>query len=1315
MATTPGTAWRGLAPYGEEERSALGSRDRDRDDVVRMITTDGFRAGLLHGESGVGKTSLLATVLPQLREQGVTVVTCADVMAPGESLAAGLTATGARSTAGEAPSAYVARVVGNAPPGQLYVFVLDDIDRALAGPNNLGDERVAQELAEMFARAMARTSGRARFLYACPNDRLHLFAYLERRTGSLFPPNCRHELARLAQPIAAEVLGDLLAAAGVSNDRTLADAVVAALGRGGPILPADLQIAMLGMRELRISSPAQLTRAGGGGELERHWIEGAARASGDERRGLRALAELASAPLGGGMPIARTAAEIGAPLALHADDVERIMATFADRGAVVRAGDGVAGEGSDRWRLAHEILVSRVRELAAPARASARRAHELLGAKATAGERLSPRELWSVRTEGVAATGDDERRVLADSLGFYKKVAIGAAVLPVVVLMLLWFMQRGRFYLDVAARPGGDRVVVRSGRAGLSSFDWMGFGDTIVDTGLSRAMIDPRAWSSVRSQDIGGDLAGWDRALDRVIEPRLAALVAYAATGENKALEALRKRATTPDDLAEVLVALRPIARGGSAEVEMIEAALTTPAPAVQQAAVAVAGAAANRNPDAYRDTLVRALTAADPELRRIAFAAVRQLGPDRAQPLYTAALAKDPEAAIRRELLLEVAGDEPDSAPPTADAAVPVLADADAGPTLRERAKTQLRRAFVTDPDRAAIAAAKLLADERAPTDSRVFAIRVILEDGDIGPAGEPALVDATRAAINSKTEAVRAAALPLYARVAPSGAVDDITRISSERLGRAMKVAVSLAWGELARAKIPAASAALEKLVKDESFEVRAAAAEAIGYLGRPAQEALIKMIKLERIEVAIGAARGLARTADVGASPAVAVDGIAQLWKRKGRSRREAAIVYAQMAKKRPAAVMNYLVAAARTPEDPSLHPLGAEGLCHAANQGNPEARRQLLKVTEDPSVEVRRMVIACTGDGPEAAKNGVAVATRLVKDSDGQIRAAAARVLAQSTAKGGKLSGGVGDALLALLEDPERDVRLIAIRAVGGLGDQAPKGAAAVLGRAFERADEGEKLLLLRAGRVVGADDLVGMAIADGSPLVRVEAVDSALQTGVRTSPTVSAALADADPQVRRAVLLRLATDKDKLEPPALERALALAVRDPDPELRQLALTTVARVAPKDAVGERLGRALASRAERERAQAAAAVIGLVERDAQLAVKLLTPLLDDPSHDVRVAMLASLGSAYAAVNSPEQLSNLLGRAEGNAMKRLAAAAAFVMLARTEAGRTAATAALTRIGERGPTMARRTARLVNGLIAGKADGIAFLEQLVP
>src|SRR3569623_2155039 len=233
----------------------------------------------------------------------------------------------------------------------------------------------------------------------------------------------------------------------------------------------------------------------------------------------------------------------------------------------------------------------------------------------------------------------------------------------------------------------------------------------------------------------------------------------------------------------------------------------------------------------------------------------------------------------------------------------------------------------------------------------------------------------------------------------------------------------------------------------------------------------------------------------------------------------------------------------------------------------------------------------------------------------------------------------------------------------------------------------------------------------MASADSSPLVRVAAVDAARGSGMRAAATLSAALADADPSVRKAALEHLA--KDKVDPQVMDRALSLAVRDPDPALSQLALPTIARVAPKEDVVARLHRSLASRVERERAQAAAAAIGLVDRDATLSVQLLEPLLDDPSHAVRVAMLPALAAAYAKTNTPEKVADILTDSETHAMRRLVAAAAFVTLAKTDAGLAAAQSVLKKIS--GPPMAALTAKLVAGLITNKADGMAFLQELVP
>jgi len=355
-----------------------------------------------------------------------------------------------------------------------------------------------------------------------------------------------------------------------------------------------------------------------------------------------------------------------------------------------------------------------------------------------------------------------------------------------------------------------------------------------------------------------------------------------------------------------------------------------------------------------------------------------------------------------------------------------------------------------------------------------------------------------------------------------------------------------------------------------------------------------------------------------------------------------------------------------------------------------------------------------VMACVADGPDPVKNGSQVAIKLVRDPDSAIRSDAARVLAMAAAKGSK-AAGITEAIVQLLDDSDHAVRLIAIRAVGGLGGDAPKTAATAMARMFERSDEGEKLALVRAAKQVGAGDLIGLGIADGSSLVRVEAVDAALVSGLRAAATLSAALADFDPAVRKAALERLAAQKTKLEPAVLERTLALAVRDPNPELSQLALTTIARVAAKDAVVARLHRSLGSRAERERAQAAAAAIGLVDRDAALSVQLLEPLIDDPSHDVRSAMLPALAAAYARTNDHDKLAGLLRDSENAGMRRLVVAAAFVVLARTEPGRAASETALGKVVKDGPPMAQQTAKLVLGLITNKADGMAFLQELVP
>ena len=1364
--TYPGTVTplRGLNAFAESERDVLFGRESERDELARLVSTEGYRAGLLYGESGVGKTSLLrAGLVPHLRDHGVVALLCEDIHHPEESFARALgRVTGSMRGGNEQVVQFLGRVLGDAV-GQIFLFIVDEADVALSGPRagaagavGSADDRVVSELGELFARVVARSSGRARFLFSCASERLHVFGALERRTGSLFPPSTRYELGRFQLDQAAFVLERTLALAGASADPHLARVIAAGLAEGGAaVLPADLQIAALAVVQLGVTTPSALDKLGGARELEAEWLRRAAASTGDERAALRLLAELAH-PAGAQAPnqpqavaMAAARASVDPSFARHA------LGVLQDKG-ITRAGPA-AGDGEPQFQLVHEIMAARVREVAAPARAAARRAFELLGSKAAHSRRLGLREWRAVRREGLSPSTPAERAVI-DRTRRFGLVALGVALgVPLALLIAVWVSLSGRYYLDATA--GGDgapRAVVREGRAGLSAFHWLpgGFGDVVADTGFTRAMIDADGWKQIAGRQLGGDLGAGNfaRQAFALLRPGRRGLIEYAATGSETALDGLVKGARTPDDVAALLAGLTPIARGLPQELSLVESALADVSPAVQSSGLALAASAERRRPGLYRASLARALTAPSAELRRLAVAALRGLPDDAAQAILKEAIALGPEPAAQRELGALLAASDPatGSAAPSATSALGLLAQASGTPApaavdgkaargagaarkpagadrkaaaaaarsssleLRERARSLLRRAFASAPGDAATATARLVGDESAPADDRVFAIDLLLE---MAPAkSHAALVEPAKQARDSKTEAVRAAALPLYARVAPQEAAGDLAlMLENQALSSGMKVAMALAWGEVAaRGKNRAAQGALETLIKDPSPRVRSAAAEAYGSVGRAAQPTLARMIKGERNEVALGAAVGLARSVESGGSTSSALSGLYQLWRQKGKPRRDAARIYARVARSKPSAVLGLLATAARSDEDPALHPIGVEGLCNAMVAGDRDAVGELSKAARAGDAEVRRLVIQCLSDNPRLLAAAARVALELAADADRQNRAEAARLVAALAATG-KPRPDVGEALARMARDDDREVRIIAIRALSALGEAAPRQALESLPRAYDGADETERLAILEAARHIGAGELARIGMSDPSPLVRVAALDTAMATRTEVATIVHSALSDPDPSVRRAAIERLAAGNHGLAAEEVDRALALAVRDRDDALSVLALGALARVGEPGQVEDRLRRLLASPSERERARAAQAARGLAQRDPKRAAALLEPLFADPSRDVRVALLPSLATAYAASRKPLELVAMLDGSETQPTRRLVVVAAFVMLAENRATRDGAVAALEKVTREGPPLARLFGQLGRGLISSSADGLAFLAELVP
>ena len=515
VATYPGTVspLRGLDPFGEAERDVWQGRETERDELSRLVTADTFRAGLLFGEPGVGKTSLVrAGLIPSLRDHGIVAMACEDLSQPAQSFATALTSFGIQPNANEQPVAFLARAVSNAVAGQQFIFVVDDVDLACH------DERIVGELAELYTKVVSRSAGKARFLFVCAAERLNSLGALERRTGSLFPPSNRYELPRLKAPAAAAIFDRVLSLSGVAADPQLAEAVVRGLDSGQGLLAADLQIAAMAMRDLRIGNLAALQKLGGPTELESAWLHDACRATGNERSALRLCAELADGPHG-----ARSTDAIIRRTNLDAGFAQQAFGVLEQRGVIVRADM----QGS-AWMLRHEVLTPRIRVLGAPARAAARRAFDLLGSKIQNKTRLSLMELYSLRHEGISPSSPAEVDVVARSKRHYMMIAGGIAAVPIVILIIILVSMRGRVFFDLEAAPGGDHVLVRGGRAGLSSFGWLpgsGYGEVIADTGLTRAMVAPEMWKKIDAHDLGSGKGDWSTQLKSIMAPQLAGLV----------------------------------------------------------------------------------------------------------------------------------------------------------------------------------------------------------------------------------------------------------------------------------------------------------------------------------------------------------------------------------------------------------------------------------------------------------------------------------------------------------------------------------------------------------------------------------------------------------------------------------------------------------------------------------------------------------------------------------------------------------------------------------------------------------------------
>jgi HEAT repeat protein len=1348
VGATPG-AFRGFLAFDEGAAEGFFGREEETARLAQLVSAEGTRVVVLSGESGGGKTSLLrAGLLPALQKRGSLAIYLggyddldAEVLRATGRLGVDPPAT--NPDGAEKPSDYLARLAHQARGGA--VLVLDHLEQALTG-------RAATAVTALIARVVEGGGARLRLVWAVDDVAVARLAPLRDAAGLGATAPAAMILERLTQAQAAQILERTALQSGTFFEAGLSDAIAADLCGGHPCLPLDLQLVARAIVELRLTSIRKYERSGGAGMLPVALLQHLCDRAGG-RAARRVLVDLAQ---NGEATFDAIAARTG----LDRELLTGALAPLKAQG-LLRARRATDGE---HWALTHPALASHVAEFALEDRARAAAARRSLHHRVTLGQRLNVVELYAVKRHLSAGLSISERALVARSLRrTILRLGLGVAV-ALGVFVFLFMNLRRSYTLGFEPAGGGPaaRVVVRLGRSNVSLFRLLPtrprLGSVIADTGFSAASLVSEtadriaAGKATGTLDRGGGAGGggggatlaagtattaggdrkygaagaravpaWLREVLNGLRP-VPRGVAKSLLGDPDGVTALKHAFSDPLARRETLEALAVIGRGRAGEDEILAAALADSAPEIRRRGVEVAAAIDRmQGGGSHGATLRSALADKSLDVRAAVLNETTTLSPAEAAGILTVAL-RDPDPAFRHtaEVATETLAERAPAV--AAEAVQQIVQSSDGG--VRRSGLALLERIATRASAECAGALAHVVSNEQAPEEARVSALLILRRAGAPAPTLRAILERAVRPEASPR---LRAAALPLYVRLIDPAQAEEIAR--SEMKGPPTSRAAGAAvWGTVAMSRPEVAAAPLKSFLYDPAPEVRIEAARSFAYLKRDGIALAGKAINDPNADVERAAIESAVALAPVSPYQVAEMLGHAIKTVRPG-VRRALIEALGRMGETRPAAVLPPL---ARTLKDPDAGTRAATAgaFCGISKKNAAAASPYLRIAARDDHHEVRAAAASCLGNLGEGDPKGAAkIAVELAGAVEATVRTAAAESL-------GRLGTNARDialpALLKLVADPDRGVRIAAERAFAGAAAVTAVGRAPGVGFAESRrggeaeralnaalmqGDAAERRVIVGVAAEVGLAPVLRQATADGDETVRLDAVRAAGALKPPALDIVRGAVDDRSNAVRAEatrILSSVSGAGAKEVLPIFESML----RGGDKSAREAAVIGVGNLPGAGEAGARLlGEALAQRSEALRTAAARALGHLAEREPDVALGYLERAVRDSSYDVRSAAIPGLALAWSRKRSAVELAEALTTAEADSPRRFVALEALVVKAQQDSAAERATAkqALDRIAQAGPPLARLAAQIGRSFIAEKPAAMhIFIERLL-
>ena len=468
----PGTdrlAFRGLSSYQEADRNLFFGRDADIRAAIQMALDPGFRFGILMGESGCGKTSLLrAGVIPVLREHRILPVYCrahGDLIQSIENECQRQSQIGREQ--GELSAEYFCRLAREMNASLLVVCdQFEEFFTHFPRP----EDRV--QFRDLVFDLYSREDCPVGFLFSIRNDFLYLVHadFAQGIPDPLASSRIIH-LKPFTEKQAENIIRWSIARAGWTVEEGFCRSLAGDLAQDGIVLPSELQIVGDQLQKRRLFSIAEYRKFGGKEALVHGYLSDIIRVSGDDQAAALLLRALISEE---NTRLTLDAHEIARRIQRNPETTGHLLALFA-RAHVIRE---IQEEDPWRYELMHEYLIHEINRITGKVMDARQQANRLLrqyvsNYQLDPGTRIPLKKLWFVRRYGACTGGAVETELMRKS--YWRSVAGACGALTGIIGLTIllaagmsiqeeWVSQTLRYGHTAAVRrvsftPAGDRLL----------------------------------------------------------------------------------------------------------------------------------------------------------------------------------------------------------------------------------------------------------------------------------------------------------------------------------------------------------------------------------------------------------------------------------------------------------------------------------------------------------------------------------------------------------------------------------------------------------------------------------------------------------------------------------------------------------------------------------------------------------------------------------------------------------------------------------------------------------------------------------------